>query len=216
MLLAGPIGYGKSAVLKSLIYSLDSNLYFPIYVRGNSLSEAEQYNIILSALGQKPPFFPTASRRMFYKLIPELTKMPVIFLDDAQELKESALLALKAMVDFDTDSQHRITFILAGQQELKTILKYSKFLALKQHIRLFFPMQGMSLRETCAYIDHQTKTAGKPTSIFADDTKEKIHHFSNGIPRSINLTCYRSIVNAALNDINIIYPNNLFLDNLSD
>jgi len=216
MLLTGPIGCGKSAVLKALIYSLDTNQYNPIYVRGNSLSEAELYKIILSALGQKPPFFPSASRRMFYKLIPDLTKIPVIFLDDAQEMKESALLALKAMVNFDADSQHRITFIIAGQPELKAILKYSKFLALKQRIRLFFHMQGLSLQETCAYIDHQTKIVGKPTSIFADDAKEKIHHSSDGVPRIINLICYRSIVNAALNEINIIDSNNLFLDDLSD
>ena len=57
-------------------------------------------------------------------------------------------------------------------------------------------MQGLSLQETRAYIDHQTKIAGKPTPLFADDAKGKIHHSSEGIPLSINLICYRSIVNA--------------------
>ena len=216
MLLSGPIGCGKSAVLNALIHSLDTNLYSPIYVRGNSLSETELYKTILSALDHQPPYFSGASKRLFYKLIPELSKKPVIFVDDAQEMKESALLALKSMVNFGTDSENKITFILCGQPELKATLKYSRFLALKQRIRLFFHMQGMSLQETCAYIDHQTEIAGKPTSIFADDAKGKIHDFSEGVPRSINLICYRSIVNAALNEISIIDSKNLNLDDLSD
>ena len=100
--------------------------------------------------------------------------------------KESALLALKSMVSLGSDSENRITFILCGQPELKATLKYSQFPALKQRIRLFFHRQGMSLQETCVYIDYQTEITGKPTSIFADDTKGKIHHSAEGIPRRIN------------------------------
>ncbi len=92
----------------------------------------------------------------------------------------------------------------------------SQFLALKQRIHLFFHMQGMSLKETCAYIDRHTTIAGKSTSIFADDAKGEVHRSSEGIPRRINLICYRSIVNAALNEISIIDSKNLLLDDLSD
>ncbi len=216
MLLSGPIGCGKSVVLNAAMHSLDTNQYSPIYVRGNNLSEAELYKTILSALDHNPPYFSGASKRLFYKLIPELSKKPVIFVDDSHEMKESALLALKSMVNFGSDSENRITFILCGQPELKAILKYSMFGALKQRIRLFFHMHGMSLQETCAYVDHHTKIAGKPTSIFADDAKSKVHHSSEGIPRKVNLICYRSIVNAALNEISIIDSKNLILDDLSD
>jgi len=216
MLLSGPIGCGKSAVLNALIHSLDPNRYSPIYIRGNSLSEAELYKTILSGLDHKPPYSSGAAKRLFYKLIPELSKKPVIFVDDAQEVKESALLALKSMVNFGSDSENRVTFILCGQPELKSTLKYSQFLSLKQRIRLFFHMQGLSLQETCAYINHQTEIAGKPTPVFADDAKAKIHHSAEGIPRRINLICYRSIVNAALNEISIIDSKNLNLDDISD
>ena len=131
-------------------------------------------------------------------------------------MQESALLSLKSMVSFGSDMENRITFILCGRPELKATLKYSQFPALKQRIRLFFHRQGMSLQETCVYIDYQTEITGKPTSIFADDTKGKIHHSAEGIPRRINLICYRSIVNAALNEISIIDSKNLNLDDLSD
>jgi len=216
MLLTGPVGCGKSAILNAVMHSLDPNLYSPIYVRGNNLSEADLCKAILSALDHNPPYLAGASKRLFYKLIPELSKKPVIFIDDGQEMTEPALLSLKSMVNFGSDSENRITFILCGQPELKATLKYSRFLALKQRIRLFFHMQGMSLQETCTYIDHHTKIAGNPNSIFADDAKSTVHNSSEGISRKVNLICYRSIVNAALKNINIIDSKNLLLDDLSD
>jgi len=216
MLLSGPVGCGKSVVLNAVIQTLDTNHYIPIYVRGNNLTEVELYKNILCGLDHQPPYFSGAAKRLFYRVVPELSKQPTIFIDDAQEMKDSALLALKSMVNFGSDSQHRITFVLCGQPELKAILKLSRFLALKQRIRLFFHMSAMSLQETCAYIDHHITEAGNPTSLFADDAKGEVHRSSEGIPRRVNVICYRSIVNAALNEINIIDSRNLVLDDLSD
>jgi type II secretory pathway predicted ATPase ExeA len=216
MLLSGPVGCGKSVVLNAVIRALDTNHYIPIYVRGNNLSEVELYKNILCGLDHQPPYFSGAAKRLFYRVVPELSKQPTIFIDDAQEMKDSALLALKSMVNFGSDSQHRITFVLCGQPELKAILKLSRFLALKQRIRLFFHMSAMSLQETCAYIDHHITEAGKPTSLFADDAKGEVHRSSEGIPRRVNVICYRSIVNAALNEISIIDSRNLVLNDLSD
>ena len=66
-------------------------------------------------LSPKQLFLSTgASKRLFYRLIPELSKQPVTFIDDAQEMKEPALLALKSMTNFASDSQHRISFVLCG------------------------------------------------------------------------------------------------------
>ena len=216
ILLSGPVGCGKSVVVGAMIHALDSNHYIPIYVRGNNLTEVELYKTILSSLDHKPPYQGGAAKRLFYRLVPELSKQPVVFIDDAQETSDSALLALKSMANFGSDSQHKITFVLCGQPELRATLKFSRFLALKQRIRLFFHMEAMSLEETCAYIDHHTKQAGKPNSIFADNAKSDVHRSSEGIPRRINLICYRSIVNAALNEIDIIDSKNLVLDDLSD
>jgi type II secretory pathway predicted ATPase ExeA len=216
LLLSGPVGCGKSVVLGALMHALDSNRYSPIYVRGNNLTEVELYKNILSCLDHEPPYLSGAAKRLFYTVVPELSKQPVVFIDDAQEMHDSALLALKSMANFGSDSQHKITFVLCGQPEIRATLKFSRYLALKQRIRLFFNMEGMSLQETCAYIDHHTTVAGKPTSIFADDAKSEVHRCSEGIPRKINLICYRSIVNAALNEINIIDSKNLVRDDLSD
>ena len=63
--------------------ALDSNHYSPVYVRGNNLTEVELYKNILSSLDHEPPYLSGAAKRLFYRLVAELSKQPVVFIDDA-------------------------------------------------------------------------------------------------------------------------------------
>ena len=108
------------------------------------------------------------------------------------------------MVNFHFDSRTAITFVLAGQPELRELLKYSAFAALRQRIRISYHMPAMTLQETCTYIDHHTARCGRPSSIFADDAKADIHRHAARVPRLVNALCYRSILHAAAHDL--LYP----------
>lgn len=209
LLITGPIGSGKSVVLKSFISSLDTNQYAPVYLPGTNISDGELYKSVLAGLKTEPPHLAATAKRLFFKTVADQTRKPVIVIDDAQELRDSALIGIKGMVNFDFDSLNKITFILAGEPEMKERLVYSQFSSLRQRIRVSFEMYGMSLEETCQYIDHHTKICGRPSSVFADDAKSEIHKRSSGMPRMINTICYKSILYAATNEINIIDSSNL-------
>lgn len=216
LLLTGPVGVGKSVVLHSLIRSIDANRYTPIYLRANGLSEGELFKSILAGLDREPPRFTQTAKRLFYALIPELTRKPIVFLDDAQEMKEVAMAGLKSMANFNADTQSKITFLLCGQPELKAQLKLSQFLPLNQRIRLFFHLKPMSLVETIGYIDHQSAIAGNPTPIFSDSAKAEIHRHSDGIPRVVNRICFRSLINAVVKNMKLIDSTDIVLENPSD
>ena len=112
-------------------------------------------------------------------------------------------------INFHFDSRTAITFVLAGQPELRELLKYATFAAVRQRIRISFHMLPMTLPETCTYIDHHTARCGRPTSTFADDAKADIHRHAGGLPRLVNALCYRSILHAAANDTRIIGSSNI-------
>lgn len=215
LLLTGPVGVGKSVVLNALIHNMDTNCYIPIYIRGNGLSEGELYKAILAGLDRESPRFTQTAKRLFYSVIPELTRKPIVCIDDAQEMRESAVLSLKSMANFTADSQNKITFILSGQPELKARLRFSQFLALAQRIRLFFHMRPMCLAETIGYIDHQTSAAGNPNPLFSDSAKADIHRHAEGIPRVVNTVCYRSLLNAGINGVKVIDSSIVFLEDSS-
>ena len=214
LLLSGPIGCGKSVALAAFVAALDRNRYTPLYVRGCGLSAAALVKAILEGLKIDPPFFSSQASQLFFKTIPELHKKPVVIIDDAQDLAATALTTIKAMVNFQFDSRTAITFVLAGQPELRELLKYAPFAAIRQRIRISYHMPPMSLQETCSYIDHHTARCGRPTSIFADDAKADIHRHAGGLPRPVNALCYRSILHAAASDITIIDSSNVVTDDL--
>lgn len=216
ILLSGPVGSGKSIVLRAMISSLDQNAFIPIYIRGTGLTESELYKSVLLGLNLSPPHFPASARRLFFAKVPELSKTPLIIIDDAQEMSDNAFHSLKAMTNFDFDSKSCVTFILAGQSELRARLRFAQFQALTQRIRIFFTMNPMTLQETCEYIDHHVRIAGKPSNIFTDNAKAEIHKQAEGIPRKVNGICYRSLVYAAVNKISLIEQNNLLLNNPTD
>ena len=216
MMISGPVGSGKSVVLRSLIHSIDNNTFIPIYVRGTALKESDLYKSILAGLNISPPHFPGTAKRLFFSHIPELSKTPLVIIDDAQEMADNALMCIKSMTNFDFDSKCCLSFILSGQPELRSRLKLTQFMALTQRIRIFFHMKPMSLQETCEYIDHHTKLAGKPTTLFSDSAKNEIHKWAEGIPRKVNVICYRSLLSAALNELSIIDHDNLLFNEPTD
>jgi len=216
LLLTGPVGVGKSVVINALLHHIDTNLYIPLYIRGSTLSEGELYKLILAGLDRKPPCFAQAAKRMFYAVVPDLTRKPIIVIDDAQEMEESAMMSLKSMTNFTADSQSRVTFLLSGQPDLKARLKLSQYLPLTQRIRLFSHMGPMSLKETLGYIDHHTTIAGYPTPLFSDSAKADIHRHADGIPRVVNMVCYRSLINAAIKGVKVIDSLDVFFEKPSD
>jgi type II secretory pathway predicted ATPase ExeA len=199
LLLTGPVGSGKSCALRVFAAELDQNRHTLVYLRGTFLSHAELLKAVLSGLHVEPPFSATKARALYYKTIAEHPKLPVVIIDDAQDLKESAILSLKALVNHEQDSRHRITFVLCGQSELKDILQYSKFEAIRQRIRLSHCVGTLSLAETCHYVDHCIKLTGRTTSLFSDAAKSEIHKRSQGIPRKVNAIGLRAILNGAAN-----------------
>lgn len=212
ILFTGDTGSGKSVVLNSFLNNLDLSRYIPVYLLGNNMSYAELYKAILEGLKIDSPFFTRELKIFFYKIIPELKKKPIIVIDDAQDLKDSALSIIKSMTNYECDSKNLITFILTGQNEFEERLKYSHFSSLKQRIRISIQKKLLTLEESCRYIDHCTKICGNLNPIFSDDAKSKIFDCTKGIPRLINNLCFNAIIKAAIDKYSIIDSSKIIED----
>lgn len=212
LLLTGPIGGGKSVALRVFQTGLDLNRYTPVFLRGMGLSARDLVKSILQGLLVEPPFQPARAKALFFKTVSDLGRKPVIVIDDAQELASDALLSLKTLASFDGDSKSRVTFVLCGQPELKDILKYSRFASIQQRIRLWLDFSGLSLEQTCRYIDHCLAVAGRPSTLFSDSAKSEIHKRSQGIPRRVNRICLRSLFDGAARRIGVVDASNLLFD----
>lgn len=214
MLLTGPIGCGKSLIVRHALEHLDSNRYLPLYARGNIGKEAELLKTVLRGMKIDPPHSIGKAKPLFFSAVSESSRKPVVVLDDAQDVCSEALLSIKAMTNFDSDSQNRITFILTGQPELRNILSYSHFDSLRARIRLSHHLAGMSLEETLAYIDHGLQLAHRSEKLFSDAAKMEIFKRTHGIARHINIICYKAILHGAIEKKDLIDSSDLPPDEL--
>jgi len=204
MLLTGPIGCGKSLIVRHIAESFDANRYQLIYLRGGLTGASELFKLILGEMKVTPPHSILKAKPLFFSTVNEATRKPVVVLDDAQDSSPQALTAIKAMTNFESDSSTRITFILVGQPELTTTLAYSHFDSLRARIRLSHQITGMSLQETCAYIDHGLAVVERHEKLFSDAAKMEIFKRTNGIARHINTICYQAIVRGTINKKQLI------------
>ena len=214
MLLSGPIGCGKSLIIRHGLARLDTNRYQPIYLRGNISTVGELVKALLRGLKIEPPHSLGKAKPAFFSAVEESSRKPVVVLDDAQDIAEEALISIKALTNFDSDSRNRITFILTGQPELRTLLGYSHFDSLRARIRLSHHLSPMSLEETASYIDHGLTVAHRKEKLFSDSAKMEIFKRSNGIARQINRICYNAIVAGAIQEKHIIDSSDLPVDEL--
>ena len=214
MLVSGPIGCGKSLIIRHGLAGLDTNRYLPIYLRGNISGEGELVKSLLRGMKIEPPHSLGKAKPAFFQAVEESSRKPVVVLDDAQDMAEEALLSIKALTNFDSDSTNRITFTLTGQPELRILLGYSHFDSLRARIRLSYHLLPMSLEETAAYIDHGLEIVHRKEKLFSDSANMEIFKRTNGIPRQINRICYNAIVTGAIEKKNLIDSTDLPRDEL--
>lgn len=204
IVLTGPIGCGKSLTVRQAAAGIDTHRYHVIYLRGNLTGASELFKQVLQGLSVEPPHSILKAKPLYFATVSDATRKPVVVIDDAQDAAPQALLALKAMTNFDSDSGQRITFLLVGHPELESILRMAHFNSLWDRVRLIHQLAPMSLEETCAYIDHNLAIVKREEQLFSDAAKMETFKRTNGIPRHINTLCYQSIVRAAIDEKQII------------
>lgn len=152
----------------------------------------------------EPPHSRGKAKQAFFSAVTEATRKPIVIIDDAQDASGEALLELKAMTNFESDSRTRITFVLAGQPELIVTLGYSHFDSLRARIRLSNHLSGMGATETLEYISHELRIAKRQEKLFSDNAMVEIFKRTHGIPRQVNSLCYKAIVHGTIEKRSII------------
>ena len=84
--------------------------------------------------------------------------------------------------------------VLAGQPALKQTLRLPELMQFAQRVAVDYHLGALDLNETCGYIQHRLVTAGAEKDVFTPAACERIHNFSGGTPRLINLLCETVLV----------------------
>jgi general secretion pathway protein A len=201
MVLTGEVGTGKSLVVRCLQDLLDTQRVAYAYVFNTRLSSRQFIEYVAEDLGV--PEGPSSKSDLLIRLSRHLIERhrqglaTVLVVDEAQHLRLLVLEEIRLLTNLETSQGKLLQIVLVGQPELDAKVEDPALRQLKQRIALRFQLRVLSERESSGYVQCRLKLAGdKSGDIFTPAALERVHFYSGGVPRLINILCDNAMLSA--------------------
>lgn len=203
VLLSGEVGTGKTTIIRCLLEQLPENTEIAI-VLNPMANVPEMLSTICDELGIEYDRDNLSVKNLTDALHEYLLENhgrgynTVLLIDEAQLLSAEALEQIRLLTNLETTTKKLLQIVLVGQPEINDLLAQPRLRQLSQRITARYHLTPLSLGETESYIKHRLKVAGMPEerNPFTPRVIRRIHSFTGGIPRRINILCERTLVGA--------------------
>jgi general secretion pathway protein A len=202
IVITGEVGTGKTTLCRTLLSHLDPEVKTAL-VLNPVFSPVQMLRFICKDFGIEGHF------RNKFALIDALNGFlleqsnqghnVVLLIDEAQNLKPQQLEQVRLLSNLETEKDKLLQIILIGQPELQTLLDSPSLRQLNQRVTVRYHIRPLSQRDIKPYIKHRLTVAKDPDDFlynvhFTPEAYEAIYHFSEGVPRLINIICDRALL----------------------
>lgn len=201
VLLTGDVGTGKTTLLNKLLEWLRGEQVATAFVFNPRLNTLQFLDYMMSDFGVN------CETRLKSQVLVQLNHWlleryraggtAVVIVDEAQNLSPEVLEEIRLLTNLETSTEKLLQIVLSGQQELELRLRQPEFRQLRQRITLRCKTYPLTLEETRNYVVTRLGVAGNEgRQIFTTEAIDALHHYSEGIPRVINVICEDALINA--------------------
>ena len=192
VVITGEIGSGKTTLLQTAMRGLDTRTSVARLVN-TMLDARELIEAVMLDFGLDPQ--PSQSKPHLLRdlarfLVDQRTagRLPLLIIDEAQNLSLSALEELRMLSNLETEKSKLIQIVLVGQPNLHDVLGRPELEQLRQRVTVRYHLRALDPGETAAYINHRLKKAaiGAPL-VLSTEVTDLIGQASQGLPRKINV-----------------------------
>jgi general secretion pathway protein A len=191
--ITGEPGTGKTILIRELLSGLGKEVALARLFQ-TQLNDVELLQAVLVEFGFKP--FNARKVELLDMLNTFLinsfsqAQQPLLIIDEAQDLKRSALEEVRLLSGLETEKEKVLQIILIGQPQLDKTIDSPGMEAFKQRIQFRCRLAPLMINETSAYITYRLTLAGaEDAALFAPETIPAIYKYTGGIPRLINVLC---------------------------
>ncbi len=191
-LLIGDIGTGKTTLARRMLDSLPEEEYesaLLVIIHSGITADWLLKKIAMQLGIAEPSDNKITLLSQLYERLNELYeqhKKAVVLIDEAQMLKTKEMMEeFRGLLNLEAPDRKLITFVFFGMPEIEDNLLLDSPLA--QRVALKYRLESFNYESTEAYVKHRLGLAGNKQEILTPDAIEKIHYYSNGIPRMINI-----------------------------
>lgn len=200
----GQKGSGKTTLVKLLqkTTSSESQYNVKLYVAPNLKTSNAFLRDILELFGEKTERSYSASLRNFEQFLitqAKEGKIPVLLVDEAQNLTRDMLKLIHYLLNFETDKVKLLQVVLVGQEELGT-----KIIQFRELASRMFPiaMSTMIIDDMREMIKFRLSVAGYSDTIFdeseADEIYKTLYAYTKGLPRDAVKVCSLVLIALAI------------------
>ena len=206
--ITGEVGTGKTTLVHALL-SQQNDHTKTAYLFNPNLNTLDFLEYICEDLGLK--IHRRSKGRYVAQLYQSLLDFysqdikVVLIIDEAHRLRPDLLEEIRLLTNLETPKGKLLQVILIGQPELDSILDRHEFRQLKQRISLRYHLRPLTQRETQEYIQNRLEKAGLVSPrIFSPKALDLIYHYTQGLPRLINIVCENALIAGYATDLQII------------
>ena len=212
LLLTGDVGTGKTALIKLLVKNI--NVAAIVATIPDPGMEAIDFFNFLAAEFQMQRRFASKGEfliefKQFLLKAYSAHQKVLLIIDEAQRLTIEMLEQVRLLSNIELENRKLINIFFVGQTEFNRILLDERSKAVRQRITVSHHIEPLMEAETPQYILHRLKVAGARGEIFTPDAMRRVHTFSRGYPRLINIICDHALLTGYASgaksiDVNII------------
>ena len=209
LVLTGEIGTGKTTLCRALIGQLDQSTFTSLILdpfvsvedllkqmlldfgvvsrdalRSGRLANATKHELIGTL------------HEFLLSLVP-LKATSVLIIDEAQNLSPPVLEQIRILSNLETDSAKLLQIVLVGQLGLLQALGEPEIKQLNQRVSLRAVLTPLTRPALEAYVGHRLTVADGGAVVFNNAALDRLHRYSGGVPRVINLLCDRALMAGA-------------------
>ena len=191
----GEVGLGKTMTLRAILDRLDPRKYRIAFITNPDVTFNQLLRDVIGQLKGEPCEIKKKDEllelfnRLLFETIDSGSKV-LIFIDEGNAFKTANLQSLRLLTNMQEDTRNLFTIILAGQPKLAKMLEDPRQANLFQRIGVYCRLEKMESPDVVRfYIEHRLERAGTTRKIFSDEAVERIHEFSDGVPRLVNKMC---------------------------
>jgi general secretion pathway protein A len=209
IVITGDIGTGKTTLIGHLLSQLDSNKYVAAKLVTTQLEADDTLRMVASSFGIDTRNTDKATLlRNLERFIVDNQRRGrriLVIVDEVQNLPLKSIEELRMLSNFQVNGLNAVQFLLTGQPQFRDILASDDLVQLRQRVVVAYHLGPLSIDETRAYIEHRLHMVGwQADPAISDAAHGRIHHFSAGVPRQINVLCDRLFLCGMLEDLHQI------------
>ena len=209
VLLTGEVGTGKTTLINKLLSWLRQQRVATAFVFNSMMDVPQFLDYMMTDFG-----IPSSSREKsqivlhFNNWLLERYRAgenAVLIIDEAQNLSDEVLEEIRLMTNLETFTEKLLQIVLVGQPELEDKLRRPQLRQLRQRVMLRAKTHPLLPQETSVYIAQRLRIAGaNGHEIFTSEALSAIHHYSQGIPRVVNLICEHCLINGFADQLRVV------------